>query len=175
VSEPERWVAGLRRLEDAILAATENRWERLVFLAADLTPLFVKDGELGEVRIDGETVARWFGRIDIITHNHPLGTTFTEGDVSAAVALDARELYAFSRGVRYRLVRRAGGRGWPDWDALLAVIREIDESLRPGLLRRIARGEVSRAEAQALHRRLRWQEVSRRFAADVHYLEEQRS
>jgi hypothetical protein len=166
--------AALRRLEDAILRDTGNRWERLVFLAPDLTLLLVRDGELGEVRLDAETVVRWFRRVDIATHNHPGGTTFTEGDVSAAIALDVRELNAFGAAVRYRLVRRRGGPGWPDWDHALAVIREIDAELRPTIVPRVVSGEMTPREAQAMHRRQRWRHFARRLAVAVDYIEEQR-
>jgi hypothetical protein len=164
----------LRRIEDHILGETGNRFERLVVLDAAARPLLVKDGSGGDVYLAEDEAARLVGRADFITHNHPRGTTLTDGDVLAAIGLGIREFNAFGPHVRYRLLRRADGGGWPSQMVAAAAVREIDLEIRDRLRLRVASGAPTRLEAEALHRRLRWVRFAERFGVDVDYREERR-
>jgi hypothetical protein len=161
-------------LEEWILRETGNAFERVVFLDRDLTLLYVVDGDVGETLLSEQDVKRWFGRVNLVTHNHPRETSFTDSDVFSTIALDARELNAFGPRVRYRQVRKPDGAGWPPREIAEAEIRRVDEPLRRRLIARVVRRELSPAQAEALHRRLRWTAFAQRFAADVDYVEQRR-
>lgn len=111
----------LRLLEDETLRQTGNRHERLILLGPDGTRLLVKDGSEAGVELTAQEVQRWRGRVDVVTHNHPAGLSFTVGDLLAAIALKVREVNAFTPMLRYRLAVKTGG-AWPDGAAALTAI-----------------------------------------------------
>ena len=164
----------LRQLENQVLQETGNQFERIVLLAADGTPLLVQDGSIGDVYLTTQDVERFAVKVDLLSHNHPRGTSFTEDDVLGAIALNVRELNAFDRRIRHRLFLAATGAGWPAPAVALAEIRRIDAEIRVVLRPRVLRGDLTPLAAEALHRRLRWVSFARRFAPDVHYVEERR-
>jgi hypothetical protein len=167
-------LATVRPIEDAILRRTGNRYERAAFLSEAGRVLFEKGGTRVDVEISDDDLRRFVGRVYLATHNHPRSTSFTDGDILMAIALDVWEVNAFSPAVRYRLRRLPGGRGWPARAVAEAVIRGLNEQIRLAVLPRVARGELPRAEAEALHRHARADLFAQRFAGDVHYVVEER-
>ena len=163
----------LLRLEEAILADVGAQRERVVFLAADGRPLLVIDGTPDEVSIDAETVTMWHDRVDLVTHNHPRGMSFTVDDVTAAITLNAREVNAFTARDRFRLLRRPDGR-WPELAAAQHAVHEIEAALAPLVAPVLAPGGLRRDTAEAIYRRMRWAHFARRFHGEVDYVEEQR-
>ncbi len=77
----------LRRVEDHILQETGNRFERLVLLDRDGRPLLIKDGSGADVYLTHDETASLAGRVEVATHNHPRGTSFTDSDVFSAISL----------------------------------------------------------------------------------------
>jgi hypothetical protein len=164
----------VRRVEDHILSKTGNLHERLVLLDAEGRPLLVKDGTTDGIELTEAEVQRWQGRADLATHNHRRRLSFTVADVATAMALGVREVNAFAPELRYRLVCRPTGQGWPPLAVALAELQRIDSRIRRVLAPRVARGQLGQAAALALHRHTRWQQFAERFAHALHYEVEER-
>ncbi len=164
----------VRRIEDEILNETGNRFERIVFLDRALRPLLIKDGEFGEVEISDAETAALVGRVDLITHNHPRGTSLTVDDVLSTELLGATEISAFGAAVRYRMVRSSRVGRWPSRSEMEAVIRGLDAQVALRLQAVVHSGYLAPLEAEALHRHFRWTLFARHFAGSVDYLVERR-
>jgi hypothetical protein len=164
----------LRTIEESVFRETGNRFERLVLLDADGAVLYVEDGHSGDVYADREELARLIGKVHLVTHNHPRGTSLTDDDLLGAIAVGAREVDAFTRMTRFRLLLSAEAVTWPDRKQLMAEIRRIDGDIQRMLVPRVLTKELTGLAAEALHRRIRWTRVAERFAGVIEYMEEQR-
>lgn len=158
----------LRQIEDEVLRATGNRHEQVLLLAADGSVLFRKDGPSDGVVLTAAEVSEWRGRVDLATHNHPLGLPLTLDDFLAAQALDVREVNAFTQAARYRLWRRPGGT-WPALADVTAALRAIEPQIAAVIRRGLARGAITATDALVLQREARWHHIARLFGGDVDY------
>jgi hypothetical protein len=163
----------LRQLEDEVLRATGNRSERVLLLSEDGTILYRKDGPRDGVDFTAAEVDEWRGRVDLATHNHPVGLPFTLDDVLAAQSLDVREVNAFTPAARYRLLVTPGGT-WPTPAEIVAALKAIDPAIASVIRRGLMSGAINTTDALVLQREARWHHLARRFAGNVDYIVEER-
>ena len=158
-------------VEEAILRETENRLEKLVLLSARGEVLFTRTGRVGEVGFTQADLDSLRGNVDLLTHNHPSGAGIGTADFDIAADLNVRELRAFGRQYRYRLVRT--GSTWPGLQPALAELSHIRESVRRYLSARVAAGTLTPEDYSLRY----WHEVWTRYARrhpDVRYVRERR-
>lgn len=155
-----------------MLQDTGNQREQVVALAADGTELLVKTGVSNQVGLSRQEMDQLRGKVDILTHNHPSGLGIGFADFSIAVDLDARELHAFDRRVRYRLIRSPSG-----WPMLSDAERDL-QRIRTSVRRRLnaaLRARTITVQEYSLHY---WHDVWTRYAQRqpaVRYLREDRT
>jgi hypothetical protein len=166
-----RSVDALRRLEDAVLAETGNRYEKVVALDAGGRVVLEKTGAADQVRLTQAELDALKDSADLITHNHPSGGGIGVAGFGIAVEVNARELHAF--GHQYRYVLRRKGATWPDLDGALDVLAQLERETRRLLQARVAGGSLTPREATVGY----WHEVWTGFArrcSEVHYVRETR-
>jgi hypothetical protein len=137
----------------AVLRAEDHHVRRVVEWLSVFDPrgtlLATRKGDAHGVSIAG---LEWLLRDATMTHNHPLGTTFTVADVGAAMRHNLMELRVVAEvdGVRtlYRLQRPAAG-----WPALGTGALEdaFAEALPAGLERAMTLRDAGRWAADVLH------------------------
>jgi hypothetical protein len=157
---------------DEILQLTGNRREVVVALDARGKPVFRRIGGPEGIAIDAATIRRLHGQIDLITHNHPLGTPVSDVDVAFTFAVDAREVDAFDEAVRWRFVRR--GDRWPPPDAFFAEVDHLAEEVRTELQSQIDADELELHEAERRFYALLWPRLERRHPAWFTFHREER-
>jgi hypothetical protein len=159
-------------IEDDVLRATGNRYERAVLLAADGHRVWMKDGTANMVDVIPGEVVPFVGAVDLVTHNHPRGTSLTPEDVNLALLLGAREVNAFSHHIRYRLFRT--GPAWPDPRRLAAVVAAVEATLTRDMTAHLAAGRLTDEQAEMLYDRVVWTRVAEQLGGGLRYLHERR-
>ncbi|MGH2368227.1 MAG: hypothetical protein ACRDI2_08505, partial [Chloroflexota bacterium] len=158
-------------IEEEILQETGNRLERVIVLAENGRVLLAKTGDVGEVGFTVAELEELRGVADLLTHNHPSEGGIGIADFDVATLLNVREINAFGRRYRYRLIRT--GRTWPDLQPALAFLSPIRRRVERRLRARVAAGTLSPGEASLNY----WHEVWVEFAKpspDVLYFREVR-
>jgi hypothetical protein len=165
-----RWP--LEVVEEGILQRTNNVRECCVFLAADGRVLLSREGEADSVTWAIDELTPYVGSVDLITHNHPRGTSLTPEDLSLARFLAAREVDAFTQRSRFRLFRI--GERWPPGDQLQAAIQQVQRALIREVHAQLEGGRISEVEAELLFYRMLWRRVAAYFPHGLGYQEEER-
>jgi hypothetical protein len=161
----------LRQLEEDILRATGNRYERAVAIGAAGQVLLVVDGTTGEVRFSSDEWAQLRGATDLLIHNHPSGGGLSVTDFELAHFLNVREVVAFGSVWRYRASRTSDR--WLHLGQAKQVLSVQQEQVRQYLQARVDAGSLTPREASTRF----WHEVWTRFAShssEIHYRREVR-
>src|SRR3954452_24135412 len=148
----------LGAIEDEILRRTSNVRECCVFLTTDGRVLLSREGEADSVVWTVDELTPYIGSVDLITHNHPRGTSLTPEDLSLARFLTAREVDAITPLSRFRLLRVADC--WPRGDQLQAAISEVQRALVQEVQEHLEAGRISEGEADVLFYRVLWERVA---------------
>jgi hypothetical protein len=162
----------LELVEQGILQRTSNVRECCVFLAADGHVLLSKEGEADSVTWTVEELIPFVGSVDLITHNHPRGTSLTPEDLSLARFLAAREVDAITAHDRFRLQRTR--ERWPPGDRLQTAIQDVQRTLIEEMQEHLETGRMSESEVELVFYRVLWERVAARFPFELGYREEER-
>lgn len=106
----------------------------------------------------------------VLTHNHPSSSSFSPADVAFMIVNDLAEIRAVGTRYSYRLIRPDGG-----WEPLTDVRlrqRRAEDPVWEDLMVRVARGEISRAEASVQFYHEVWSRVFR--GTPVRYIRRER-
>jgi hypothetical protein len=161
-----------RPIEDDILAQTGNRVERVLFFGSDGRVLLSRDGGADQVLFTASELAGLIGTVDLITHNHPRGTSLTPEDLTLALFLNAREVHAFTTRARYRLFRT--GPQWPEPAHVHAVLRVVEGPLIQEVSVHLRNGRLTDRQAEMLYYRVMWERFTRHFSGALGYVQERR-
>jgi hypothetical protein len=161
-----------RAVEDRILGLTQNRREMVVAVDAHGHTLFERMGGPEGVIIDDATRHGLRGRVDLLTHNHPLGTPPSDADVAFAIDIDAREVNAFGRSVRWRIVRV--GQRWPPLSEFLAALDHEAKTVLAALQARVDAREIDVERAERAFYTLLWPRLEDRRPTWFTFLREER-
>lgn len=161
----------LRQIEEDILEETGNKREKVVALGPSGELLFTRTGEVGDVGFTPGEMDQLRGRVEVLLHNHPSEGGIGTADFDIAVDLNVRELRAFGRRYRYRLIRPGGA--WPPLQPVLAELAQIRASVRHYLSAQVVTGKLTPAAYSLRY----WHEVWTRYTKqhpEVIYVRETR-
>jgi hypothetical protein len=160
----------LRRLENELLGTPGI--ESAIFLDRIGRVLLVKPGDRDQVVWRLAELRPFFGRVELITHNHPRGTSLTPEDLELARIINAREVDAVTTAWRFRLLRLEDS--WPPADELDLAVAAAEADLVADIGAQLRAGSVDEQTAELLFYRALWRRVAARFPDRLRYLEERR-
>lgn len=140
-----------------------RKTEKAIAVNQDGEIIFEKVGGKSSVSFTNEEVAKFTG--NIVTHNHPSGSSFSWADISLASRYDMAEMRAVGR--EYEHSMKPGESGWPAISDLKATFEDADRQVRDKNWVAIAAGEMTIDEANKNHWHEVWTIVSR--ALDLKY------
>lgn len=184
----EEAVANVRRRREREAAQRQNRrealarherWvlernpdhERAVLLDLAGRVVTRKEGGRGEVLWTVEALRPLYGKVDLITHNHPGRGSIGQDDFTLVLALNAREVNAVTPQLRFRLLRT--GDAWPD--TIVEVFRGEQARLADELGAALGAGRTTEAEVERVFYHELWQRVARRLPDRLLYEVERRT
>lgn len=148
VEDPERVVVELRTHETRL--ARRRASEKLVALDAAGNVVLEKTGGRSSVTITGEQMRRL--KDSVLTHNHPVGLSFSNADIATTVKADLREIRAVGVGQPYTYSLKRPEGGWPR--NLAQRHQQIQDELVLDLLKQVRAGtlpDVELAERELAH------------------------
>jgi hypothetical protein len=130
-----------------------------------------KEGGRGEVLRTVEALRHLYGKVDLITHNHPGRGSIGEDDFTILLALNAREVNAVTPQLRFRLLRTSDA--WPD--TIVEVFRREQTRLADELGAALGACRTTEAEVERIFYHELWQRVARRLPDGLRYEVERRT
>jgi len=155
----KRLVQALRKTEAQLI---KRKTEKVVVFADDGTIVFEKAGGESSVSFTPDEL-RLFEN-NILTHNHPRGSSFSMDDVALATFWNLKGIRACGSQYRYYLNRPASGWSREMWKKKIKPLAEkIDNDVFQRFSELINKGELTPEEANYRH----WHEVWSRVAKEV--------
>jgi hypothetical protein len=162
--------AVLDRHEAWVLGAAGR--ERAVLLDAAGRVVARREGEARQVMWRESELRPLIGRVDVILHNHPGGSSLGEDDLGLALFLNARELIALTRSRTYRLGRAT--ERWPARRDLLGAIADERARLVKEMVAARDAGRIGDDQIERLFYHVLWERVASRFPDRLSYTAERR-
>jgi hypothetical protein len=163
-------LARLAPHEDWLLQYPDR--ERAVLLDAAGQVITRKEGERGGIDWTVTALRPLAGRVDLITHNHPGGSSVGRDDLNLVVALNVREVNAVTAVRRYRLRRLT--QIWPDVDKLAQTLNEEVARLAGEMEEARDAGKITDAAIERLFHHVLWHRVADRLPKQLSYEVERR-
>lgn len=140
----------------------KRKTEKAVVFADDGTVVFEKAGDESSVSFTSSEL-RFFEN-NILTHNHPRGTSFSMDDVALAMTWNLKGIRACGSQYRYYLNRPQSGWSREMWDKKIKPLAEkIADDVFQLFSMLIRQGKLSPEEATSRH----WHEVWSRVTMEV--------
>jgi hypothetical protein len=156
--------------EEWVLAGQDL--ERAVMLDSEGSVVTTKEGTQDQVLWTEAALGPLIGRVDLITHNHPHGSSVGLNDLVVARFLGAREVNAITTTLRYRLYRL--GPNWPESVIFDGILLAEQQRLVDEMVAARAEGRISDAEIDRVFYHVFWKRVTKRFAGRIRYDVERR-
>lgn len=170
LDDPASRIALLVPHEDWVVAVPAR--ERAVLLDVFGTLVTVKEGERNTISWTVASLQPLVGRVDLITHSHPAGSSVGLDDLFLARFLGAREVNALTTTLRFRLFRL--GAVWvEDNDLDDAIETEQDRLLSEVEAARDA-GRMTDDEVDRVFYHVLWPRIVARFPGRLRYEVERR-
>jgi hypothetical protein len=146
--------------------------ERAVLLDSARRIVTRKEGERDGVVWTEEALRALHGRVDLVTHIHPGGSSLGENDVDLALLLNAREVNAITATHRFRLYRLENA--WPAKGALASVVATERAQLIAEMIAARNEGRIDDEGIEKLFYHALWQRVVKHFPGRLSYVAEER-
>jgi SPP1 gp7 family putative phage head morphogenesis protein len=159
--------AKTKGLEDALLTI-ETKTRRDALETAHLfTPegekVWSKQGNRSSVGFTQQELAQFKG--NVLTHNHPRGSSFSPEDIALACKYDLAEIRASGSVARYSMAPPEGGWNQNLWNkSIHPMMKKVDGEIHDEFMALIRRGELDVEQACIRH----WDEVWTRVSKELH-------
>jgi hypothetical protein len=147
---------------EAYVLAVHPYRERAAFVSRAGEIVHLREGTVEQVVWRESELLPLVGRVDLIVHNHPRGTSLSPADSVLAEYLGAHEVSAVTPEWRYRVVRR--GPVWPPAQQLHDAVSSVEAALVAEYQTGLDAGDLIEEEAELLSYRELWQRVEWQFS-----------
>lgn len=150
-------------LDEHEIPRLDYKHEEARLISSDGRVLFDKGGNKNSVMFGGSQVRAM--KDNVLTHNHPKGTSLSPDDLYLAIESDLRQIRAVGRSqvdrtpYAYSFTRPKDG--WPDIKRVKELVREVDHRMRKEALGKVLSGEMTTLQANAGHWNRVWHQVQK--------------